>query len=293
MKQLTGIITALATPFKDGQFDKISFVRLIKWQMDQGVSAFVINGTTGESPCLLRQEVEEIFSCVRTETGNEISLILGVGGNCTLKTVENIKKAEKLKPDAVLSVVPYYNKPPQRGLLKHFKYLADHSELPVLLYNVPSRTITSLSIETIKELSQHPKIIGIKEASGDMAFDKELLKEVDKNFIVLSGDDDSFLDLCALGGQGVISVVSHILGKQIKQLFQAVKSGNSQALQEYKKKYSNLLKAIYAESNPIGIKMALKLLSVFDSAELRSPLVVLSEEKTNQLRVEMEKVGLL
>ena len=293
MKQLTGIITALATPFKDGQFDKTSFVRLIKWQMDQGVSAFVINGTTGESPCLLRQEVEEIFSCVRTETGNEISLILGVGGNCTLKTVENIKKAEKLKADAVLSVVPYYNKPPQRGLLKHFKYLADHSELPVLLYNVPSRTITNLSVETIKELSQHPKIMGIKEASGDMDFDKELLKEVDKNFIVLSGDDDSFLELCALGGQGVISVVSHILGEQLNKLFQEVKAGNHQALAEYKQKYFSLLKAIYTESNPIGVKMALKLLSVFDSAELRSPLVVLSEDKTNQLKVEMEKVGLL
>ena len=293
MKKFTGIITALATPFKDGQFDKVSFVKLIKWQLGQGISTFVINGTTAESPCLSSKEVEEIFSCVKVEAGNEAQLILGIGGNCTLKTMENIKTAEKLKADAVLAVVPYYNKPPQRGLLKHFKYLADHSDLPLLLYNVPSRTITSLSVETIKELSEHPQIVGIKEASGDMDFDKKLLKEVDKNFVVLSGDDDSFLELSALGGQGIISVVSHILGEQLKQLFQEVKNGNSQAVQEYKQKYSALLKALYCESNPIGIKMALKLLSVFDSAELRSPLVALSEEKTNKLRVEMQKAGLL
>ncbi len=293
MKQFTGIITALATPFKDGQVDKASFVRLIKWQIDQGISTFVINGTTGESPCLSEKEVEWIFSCTKAEAGSEVSLILGVGGNCTLNTVENIKKAERLKADAVLSVVPYYNKPPQRGLLKHFKHLADQSELPLLLYNVPSRTITGLSIETIKELSQHPQIVGIKEASGDMPFDKELLKTVDKNFLVLSGDDDSFLELSALGGQGVISVVSHILGKQLKNLFQEVRAGHRQVLLEYKQKYFALLKIIYCESNPIGIKMALKLLSVFDSAELRSPLVALSEDKTNQLRMEMEKVGLL
>ena len=293
MKQFTGIITALTTPFKDGQVDKTSLVRLIQWQMDQGVSAFVINGTTAESPCLSEKEVEEIFSCVRAEAGNKANLILGVGGNCTLKTMDNIKKAEKLKADAVLTVVPYYNKPPQRGLLKHFKHLADHSDLPLLLYNVPSRTITGLSVETIKELSEHPQIVGIKEASGDMNFDKELLKELDKSFVVLSGDDDSFLKLSALGGQGVISVVSHILGEQLKQLFQEVKTGNSKVLQEYKQRYSALLKVLYCESNPIGIKMALKLLSVFDSAELRSPLVALSEDKTNQLKVEMEKAGLL
>lgn len=293
MKQFTGIITALATPFKDGQFDKVSFVKLVKWQLGQGVSSFVINGTTAESPCLSEKEVEEIFSCVKVEAGDEATLILGVGGNSTLKTIENIKTAKKLKADAVLAVVPYYNKPPQRGLLKHFRQLADHSELPLLLYNVPSRTITSLSIETIKELSEHHQIVGIKEASGDMNFDKDLLKEVNKNFVVLSGDDDSFLELSALGGQGIISVVSHILGEQLKQLFQEVKNGNSQAVQEYKQKYSALLKTLYYESNPIGIKMALKLLSVFDSAELRSPLVALSEDKTNQLRIEMEKVGLL
>ena len=293
MKSLTGIITALATPFKDGHFDKVSFIKLIKWQLGQGVSSFVINGTTAESPCLSEKEVEEIFFCAKEESGGEAELILGVGGNSTLKTMENIKKAKTLKADAVLAVVPYYNKPPQEGLLKHFRYLAEHSDLPLLLYNVPSRTITSLSVETIKELSQHSQIVGIKEASGDMSFDKELLKAVNKSFIVLSGDDDSFLELSALGGQGIISVVSHILGRQLKELFQEVKSGNLQAVQEYRNKYSVLLKTIYCESNPIGIKMALKLLSVFDSAELRSPLVALSEDKTNQLRVEMEKVGLL
>ena len=290
---LTGIITALATPFtKEGELDKKSFIKLLHWQMDQGVKAFVINGTTGESPCLFPQEVEQIFSWTKTETAGSAQLILGVGGNSTKKTLQNIKTAGRLKADSVLAVAPYYNKPSALGVLKHFQHLAKNSPLPIILYNVPSRTITEIDLETIKTLSQEPQIIGLKEASGDLTFGKNILTAL-KNFTVLSGEDDSFLDLCALGAKGVISVASHIIGRQMIQLLQQLQSGKQTALKSYKEKYGAFLNRLYAETNPIGIKTALKLKGLFSTAKPRLPLTEMSQENTKKLKTEMEKLGLL
>lgn len=284
----------MATPFLQGKPDFVSFKKLLHFQMAQGVDGFVVNGTTAESPCLFPTEVESLFHWAK-EAAGERPLILGVGGNCTQKTLENIKRAEKLMADAVLTVVPYYNKPPQRGLVKHFKSLADQSRLPVILYNVPSRTGVGLSLESIVELSQHPNIIGIKEASGDLDLGKRIVGQED--FILLSGDDDTCFDLCAQGAQGVISVVSHVLGKEMKNLFETIKNGRGEQAQnllmEYKRKYADLLKNIYCESNPIGIKTALNLLGVFSTAEMRSPLVPLAEKERQLLKDSLKKAGLL
>lgn len=294
MKSLQGIITALATPFIQSELDRASLKKLLQFQIAQGVDGFVVNGTTSESPCLVQKEVEQIFEWIKEEVETK-PVILGVGGNCTKKAQENIKTAERLKADAVLAVVPYYNKPPQRGLVKHFKILADGSSLPVILYNVPARTGVGLSLKSILELSQHPNIIGIKEASGDLNLGKQIAEQSD--FILLSGDDETCFDLCSLGAQGMISVASHILGKEMKSLFQKIKQKDEDKienlLREYKTKYENLLKNIYCESNPIGIKMALKLLGVFSSAELRSPLVALAEKESKELKESMREVGLL
>ena len=222
-------------------------------------------------------------------------LILGVGGNCTKKTIVNIKMAERLQADAVLAVVPYYNKPPQQGLVKHFNTIAESSSLPVVLYNVPARTGVGLSLESIVKLSQHANIIGIKEASGDRQVGKRIVENTDNDFSLLSGDDDTCMDLCALGAKGVVSVVSHIIGREMKELFWRVKKSRgdelTDALKEYREKYAGLLQSVYSESNPIGIKMALKLLGVFNSAQLRSPLVDLGTQKTQQLGQELQKVG--
>ena len=296
MKKLEGIITALATPFIEETLDFSSFKRLLQLQITHKVDGFVINGTTGESPCLSQEEMEQIFEWTQEET-RKIPLILGVGGNCTKKTIVNIKLAERLQADAVLAVVPYYNKPPQRGLIQHFKALAEASSLPVILYNVPARTGVGLSLESILELSQDPNIVGIKEASGDLEMGKKIIEQKPRDFILLSGDDDTCFDLCALGAQGVISVMSHILLKEMKSVFQRIKQIEDgkleRALKEYKEKYTALLKKIYCESNPIGIKMALKLQGVFNSAKLRSPLVSLKEPEIKQLKEEMYKIGLL
>ena len=297
MKNLSGIITALTTPFIEGELDQTSFKRLLELQIKENVDGFVVNGTTAESPCLFEKEVEIIFNWVKEEIKEESFIILGVGGNCTKKTMENIKMAENLKADAVLTVVPYYNKPPQRGLVKHFKILADKSQLPIILYNVPARTSIGLSFESILELSEHSNIIGIKEASGDLDLGQKLIQQTANDFIILSGDDDTGLELCALGAKGIISVVSHILGEELKNLFQRVKKGTTkevkQTLNEYRQKYKSLLKNIYCESNPIGIKMALTLLGVFSSPELRSPLVNLGVEETKQLKTSLQEIQLL
>ena len=293
-KDIRGIITALATPFVKGELDFVSFKKLLQFQLSQGIDGFVVNGTTAESPCLLPKEVEQLFEWTRKEA-KEAFLILGVGSNCTKKTLANIKTAKAWKADAVLAVVPYYNKPPQRGLVWHFKSLADKSELPLFLYNVPARTGVGLSLESIVELSLHPNIKGIKEASGNIELGKQIIKNSQKDFILLSGDDDTCFDLCALGAQGVISVMSHILGKEMKKLFRIIKQGEKkeQALKEYKDKYQVLLKEIYCESNPIGIKMALHLMGLFHSAELRSPLMILGESEKNSLKEELQRKKLL
>ena len=294
--RIKGIITALATPFWKGEVDEQSLVKLIHLQLEQKISALVINGTTGESPCLTPQEVERIFSIAKVECAGAVPLILGVGGNSTKTVLHNIAQAEKWRADAVLAIVPYYNKPPQRGLVKHFIQIATATRLPVILYNVPARTVVGISLESLKELSQYSNIVAIKEASGDMEFGQKIIQQdrMDGNkWQVLSGDDASCMELIALGAIGGICVVSHILGEQMQGLLQDIRNGNTQSVKDYQQKYNALLQTIYCETNPIGIKMALKLMGVFRSAEMRSPLDSLTEDKTKMLQVQMNKVGLL
>ncbi len=293
--KLEGIITALATPFFKGQLDKSSLKNLLHLQLEQNISGLVINGTTAESPCLTTDEVKCIINYAKKETKKNIPLILGVGGNSTTHTLHNIKQATKWKADMVLVVVPYYNKPPQRGLIKHFMTLADNSPLPIILYNVPARTVVGLDLESIKKLSKHPNIVAIKEASGDMSFGKQIikLKNQGTKWRVLSGDDDSVMELCQKGAMGGVCVLSHIAGGHMQQLYQKIKQSDMSAVKKYKTKYGNLLKAIYTECNPIGIKMTLKLMGIFQSAQMRSPLVPLTKIQTIELQKQLKQAGFL
>ena len=292
MKKFTGIITALATPFLEDKLDRDSFFKLLNRQVKEGANGFVVNGTTGESPCLSEDEVEKLFLWTR-EHARELPLILGVGANSTKKTIQNIKRAYQLKADAVLAVVPYYNKPPQKGLVYHFKKCAEESFLPLILYNVPSRTGVGLSLSSVLELSQHPQIIGIKEASGDLNFGRGIIQQTPDDFLVLSGDDFSCLELCKLGGDGGICVISHVIMKPLCQFFQRIKKNDLEAIKEYKEKYTELLKIVYSETNPIGIKMALHLMGIFQSSELRSPLISLTENHTEKMNQILKKMELL
>ena len=298
LKSIKGIITALASPFKEGKWDALSFNQLLESQKAQGIDALVINGTTGESPCLSTEEVrDKAFEPAKKFFPN-LPLILGVGGNHTAQVLKNIHQAKDMGADAVLAVVPYYNKPPQRGLVKHFSFLAEKGDRPIILYNVPARTGVGLSLESVLELSQKENIIGIKEATGDIDFGKKIIKNTDDSFIVLSGDDETALELCAEGAKGVVSVVSHIIGDKMKQSLQKIKAEPSlekkkKIAEEFKTKHQSLLKSVYQESNPIGIKAALNLMGVFQSAELRSPLVALQDSGLEHLKQQLKKVGLL
>lgn len=287
MKNLKTTISALITPFKNNQIDFPSLASLVKQQIKGGVGGFVINGTTAESPTLEWEEIVEVFNAVKVLVGPQFPLIVGTGSNCTKKTIELTKKAEVLGADAALVVVPYYNKPPQRGMLAHFEAVADSVKIPIILYNVPSRTISALSLSTVEKLSKHPNIIGIKEASGNIEFAKEIISACRKDFLMLSGDDGSYPEFLQAGGHGVISVASHIIPEAFVALHKNCKSDS-----EYKK-YSRLIGLLFAEANPIPVKKALQLMGVISSAELRLPLCELEENLTRDLVLELEAVGLL
>ena len=282
-KDIKGVITALVTPFANGEVDYASFRRVIRAQLDQGVDGFVVNGTTGESPCLNFNEAEKLFEVAKHEVAGHVPLILGTGLNSTKKTVEFTRTASGWGPDAVLVVVPYYNKPPQRGLQAHFAAVAEASAVPVILYNVPSRTVTSLEPKTVGALANEPNILGIKDATGDLNT-LEQLKEVTGTFTLLSGDDGSCVEFCARGGHGVIAVASHVIGREMKRAIEAAHAGEAAAAADYAKKYGALIRALYLEPNPMAVKMALHWMGLIDSPELRAPLTTLDERYHEDLR---------
>jgi 4-hydroxy-tetrahydrodipicolinate synthase len=282
---IKGVITALATPFKNGEVDKKSFVKLVQHQLGQGIDGFVVNGTTGESPTLTHNEVRELYDIARGEGGGKVTVTVGTGNNSTAKTCEFTKEVAAWKPDAVLVVVPYYNRPPQRGLVQHFTAVAECSNAPVIVYNVPSRTSAALQPETIATLSRHQHIVGIKEATGDLELLEEMRGSVEAGFVLLSGDDMSSVDFCTRGGHGVISVSSHVIGKEMKEHIAA------KSVSEYAKEYSDFMKHLYIEANPIPVKAALHWMGLFESMEMRLPLVALDSKFHKDYRSCLQSLG--
>ena len=287
--EFKGIITALITPFYQGELDKKSFVQLLQDQLLAGVDGFVINGTTGESPTLTPQEVSQLMEITMGEVSGQVPIILGIGHYNTQQALKNLNQAQKFKASACLAVTPYYNKPSQQGLLKHFKKLAHQSPLPILLYHVPSRTQVSLEIPTLVELSSQKQIVGIKEASGDMDFADQLFSQLPSDFRVLSGDDFSFLKLAQKGGQGVISVCSHFLLKAMKQALSNVFQNQPQNFEE---KYFSILQTLYKVSNPMMIKQVLYLQNRIKSPELRLPLCEPENILIQELKKQLQELGL-
>lgn len=279
MKNFKGVITALITPFQNGQIDFASLERLVEFQLREGIQGFVINGTTAESPNLTAGEREKIFRFVKERVGHDFPLIMGTGSNSTAKTIEESKEAEKIGADAILVVVPYYNKPPQRGLLEHFKAVADATHIPNILYNVPSRTITFLELETIKKLSEHPNVLGLKEASGNIEMDRQIRQACGESFLLLSGDDGTYDEFMEAGGDGVISVASHVLPKAM--------------LEKRARENRDLIDLLFVEANPIPLKMALFLMGIIKSPECRLPLVTLADVHTEKLKKALRQKGLI
>lgn len=293
MKSLKGVFTALITPFQNGKVDFASLEKLVAHQIANGVDGFVISGTTGESPTLTKAERDQVFEAVRKQTGGQKVLILGTGSNSTEKTIEATKEAEKLGADAALVVVPYYNKPPQRGLYEHFKKTADSVSIPVILYNVPGRTITSLATETIRDLSKIKNIVGIKEATGNIEFAREIVKACGPEFIMLSGDDGTYAEFLAAGGHGVISVASHVLPKEFSAWTKAATKGDFALARAGIQKTLPLINELFSEANPIPVKKAVQMMGLISSPELRLPLVELAIEKVPALTREMKTCGVI
>ena len=273
----SGIITALVTPFLEGKLDKGSFLRLLKYQVQEGVNQFVLASTTGESPTLEEEEVKTLclwFKEFEEENKLSLKLILASGSFSTKETVEKTKKARDWGATAVLVVTPYYNRPSRKGLLLHFEKAAQASKLPLLLYNVPSRTACSLEVETIKTLSQVENIVGIKEATGDMEFFKKIKACCPKGFSLLSGDDPSSLEFFRLGGHGAISAAANVLAQELTEFFKEPE-GKSEEFEKYK----DFFKELFRETNPVGVKQVLAQEGIITSPELRLPLVAIENPR--------------
>ena len=257
MKKPGRLLTAMVTPFnEEGAVDYGQAKKLALALLDSGSEGLVVVGTTGESPTLVRDEELRLFAEIKSVVGERGAVVAGTGSNSTAEAVGATKGAEKAGVDACLLVVPYYNKPTQEGLYQHFKTIAESTSLPCIVYNVPSRTVTSLSVETTIRLSQIGNIIGVKEASGNLEQIAKIISGTGKDFLVWSGNDSDTLPLLALGGYGVISVASHLVGKQINEMIYSFINGKTNRAAEIHRHLLPLINALFVVSNPIPVKYA-------------------------------------
>lgn len=283
-EKLKGSIVALVTPFKDGRIDEESFRNLIRWHLREGTHGILISGTTGESATLTKEEKKRLFEMALEEINGKVPVIAGTGTNDTAKTLELTQMAEEMGMDAVLLVTPYYNKPTQKGLYEHYKYIASHTQIPIILYNVPGRTAVNLLPDTVAKLSEIPNIVAIKEACGDLKQVTELKLRCREDFIVLSGDDFTAYPTVMLGGKGVISVAANIMPKEMADLMEASLQGDLRRALELHLYLYPLFKVLFVETNPVPAKEALYLMGIISSPEVRLPLVSLSENSFNVLK---------
>jgi len=258
MKELGRLITAMVTPFdEEMKVDYEQAKKLALALLDSGSEGLVVVGTTGESPTLVREEERRLFSEVKSAVGERGTVIAGTGSNSTAEAVKATKGAEQIGVDACLLVVPYYNKPTQDGLYQHFKAIAESTSLPCILYNVPSRTVASLSADTVIKLSRIDNIIGIKEASGNLEQVARIISGTSDDFLVWSGNDGDTLPILALGGYGVVSVISHLVGNQMRDMIYSFVNGETDKAAEIHRHLLPLVNAMFVVSNPIPIKYAL------------------------------------
>ncbi len=279
MKKLGRLLTAMVTPFGEkGEVDYEQAKKLALALINSGSDGVLVVGTTGESPTLLREEELRLFTEVKDTVGEKGCVIAGTGSNSTAEAVEATREAEKIGVDACLLVVPYYNKPTQEGLYQHFKTIAESTSLPCILYNVPSRHVVNMTAETTIRLSQVDNIIGVKEASGNLEQIARIISGAGKDFIVWSGNDSDTFPILAIGGYGIISVASHLVGKQIKQMIDSFVSGKIEEAAEIHRRLLPLVDALFIISNPIPVKYAVNQVG-FRVGKPRLPLTE-PDEKT-------------
>jgi len=258
MAKLGRLITAMVTPFNaKGEVDHKQAQKLAKALINSGSDGLLVTGTTGERPTMTDDEQLKLVASVREAIGAKGTIIAGTGGNCTRESIAMTKEAERLGIDAALLVVPYYNKPTQEGMYQHFKAIAESTSLPCILYNVPARTVTNMAPETAIRLSQVDNIVGVKEASGNLEQIAKIIQGARGDFLVWSGNDSDTFPVMAMGGYGVISVASHLVGKQIQEMIQQTVRGKMKEAAAIHLNLLPLINALFIVSNPIPVKYAL------------------------------------
>ncbi len=277
MKHFGRLLTAMVTPFdEEGKVDYEQAKKLALALLDSGSDGLVVTATTGESPTLFPEERVRLNAEIKAAVGDRAVVIANTSNNDTLDSIELTREVEKTGVDGFLMVVPYYNKPPQEGLYQHFKAIAEATSLPCMLYNVPARTVVNLAADTVIRLSKIENIVAIKEASSNLGQIARIIEETDDDFLVYSGNDNDLFPVLALGGYGVVSVASHIVGKQLKQIIVAYMENRPQEAAALHRKLLPLMDALFVVSNPIPVKFALNHLG-FYVGKPRLPLVEADE----------------
>jgi len=290
---IAGSMVALVTPMDaQGRLDWDSLSKLVDFHLQNGTHAIVAVGTTGESATLDVEEHIQVIEFVVKQVAGRIPVIAGTGANSTSEAVHLTQNAKKAGADACLLVVPYYNKPTQEGLYQHFKHIAEAVDIPQILYNVPGRTSCDMLAETVIRLSTVPNIIGIKEATGDLARAKAILDGVSDDFIVMSGDDPTAVELILLGGKGNISVTANVAPREMADLCEAALRGDAETARAINEKLMPLHKNLFIEANPIPVKWALNEMGLMDNG-IRLPLTWLSPSCHDTLRQAMRQCGVL
>lgn len=287
-----GVATALVTPMLDGEVDYISLGNLIDFQINSGIDALVICGTTGESCTLSDDEHKAILQFTLEKADGRVPMIAGTGSNDTLHAVQMSRFASELGYDALLVVTPYYNKATERGLIQSYLKIADAARCPIILYNVPTRTCCNITMPVYHELAKHENIVAVKEASGNISAIAELIAECGDDLDVYSGNDDQTLPLLALGGKGVISVVSNIIPREMTNLCNKWFDGDIMGCRRLHEKYLKLMKMMFCEVNPIPVKTSLSLMGLC-SAEMRLPMCEIGEKNRDKLEAILKEYGLV
>lgn len=293
MKKIQGAITAIVTPMRDGKVDEQGLTDLINFQIDEGIHGLVPCGTTGESATLGFDEHKRVIELTVKAVDGRVPVIAGTGANNTLEAIELTESARDSGADAVLSVVPYYNKPSQEGLYQHFKTVVEAVDIPMVLYNVPGRTVTNMLPTTVARLAELKNVIGIKEASGSLNQVADVIRSCPDDFIVLSGDDFTCMPTTLVGGSGVISVTSNIEPRAMADMMEAALSGDLARAKEIHYRLFGLMGTMFCYPSPAPAKKALELMGKIASSEVRLPMTAMDEPSIAKLTAEMKTVGLL
>ena len=288
----SGSIVALITPFKNGEVDYEALARLIDFHVENGTDAILVCGTTGESPTLTFEEHDKVVEFAVKHAKGRIKVIAGTGANATHEAVHLTAHAKEVGADAALLVVPYYNKPTQEGIYRHFATVAEEVDIPIILYNIPSRTGVEISVDTVYRLvSKYPNIVGSKESTPNMDRISEMRKRLGDTFAILSGDDSLTLPMMALGAKGVISVANNVVPKEVKALTRYALEGNFKKAREIHYELYDLFKVLFIETNPIPVKTACWMMGMCEK-EFRLPLCGMKPENEKKLRETLKRYNI-